>query len=50
MRKRKKRREEKSYWRETDLKALVEARLGSLKVLEDLGVRTVNVALEMIEA
>lgn len=38
------------YAWERDLEALVEARLGSVEILEDLGVRVIDVALEMVEA
>ena len=47
MRKRKKRREKRI---DSDLEALVEARVGSLEILDDLRVRVFDVALEMIEA
>ena len=47
MRKRKKRREKRI---DSDLEALVEARVGSLEILDDLRVRVFDVALEMVEA
>ena len=47
MRKRKKRKEERI---DSDLEALVEARVGSLEILDDLRVRVFDMALEMVEA
>ena len=47
MRKRKKRREKRI---DSDLEALVEARVGSLEIPDYLRVRVFDVALEMVEA